>query len=161
MKKLFLSVLILAALFAVALCGSSCKVKYQGEFYTLQQAYDNNWLTQDDLKSIAYYHNGGIKYNEEIMGEDFQPQPKTPEVLGKAIERSVKQTYIDSFLTDRNAKISEVYIDEYCGCYNGCYPLMMSDNYSGTTGAESRQTVGGVIFHYNSGNKIKVWKQTN
>ena len=132
-----------------------------GEFYTLQQAYNNHWLTQEDLKSIAYYHNGGIVFNEEVMGEDYQPQPKTPEVLDKITEHSIKQTYIDSILTDKNAIISGVNIDNYYGSYNGCFPLMMSDSYSGTTGEESWQTVGDVKFYFNSGNKIIIWRADN
>ena len=83
MKKLLLSVLTLIALFAVLICGCSDESLYQGQFYTLQQAYENHWLTQEDLKSIAYYHNVGIAGNEEVMGENYQPQPKTPEILDK------------------------------------------------------------------------------
>ena len=129
-----------------------------GEFYTLQQAYDEGWLTQEDLKDIAWYHNGGNTFNEQIMGGDFQPRPKSPEALDKMTDRSIKQTYIKSFLSKENAGTGGVHIDGYYGSYNGCYPLMMSDNYSGTTGAIVMRTVGGVTFYYNSGNEIKIWK---
>ena len=33
--------------------------KYKGHFYELQEAYDLGFLTEDDIKSIAYYHETG------------------------------------------------------------------------------------------------------
>ncbi|MDE6075037.1 MAG: hypothetical protein K2G26_01215, partial [Clostridia bacterium] len=52
-----------------------------GEFYTLQEAYDNGYLTLEDLLSIAYYHNGGITGNEELISLDFTPKQKNPECI--------------------------------------------------------------------------------
>ena len=158
MKKLFLGSIV-TVLFAVLLCSCDYASLYQGEFYILQQAYDAGWLTQEDLKSIAYYHNGGINGNEEIMGEDYQPQPKTPEVLDKLTGRSIKQSYIDNFLTDKNAKISGINIEDYYGSYDNYITLMISDIYSGTTGDISWQTIDGVKFYYNSGNQVKIWRK--
>ncbi len=158
MKKLFLGSIV-AVLLAVFLCSCDDASLYQGEFYILQQAYDAGWLTQEDLKSIAYYHNGGINGNEEIMGEDYQPQPKTPEVLDKFTERSIKQSYIDNFLTDKNAKISGINIEDYYGGYDNYITIMISDTYSGTTGDINWQTIDGVKFYYNSGNQIKIWRK--
>ena len=41
-----------------------------GELYTLQEAYDNGYISRQDLLSIAYYNNSGIpKENEGQWGE--------------------------------------------------------------------------------------------
>ena len=48
----------------------------EGTFYTLQKAYDEGYLTKEEIMSIAYYHNGGRVYNEEIMSEEYTPIPK-------------------------------------------------------------------------------------
>ena len=66
--------------------------KLQGRFYTLKEAYNGGLISKADLMSIAYYHNGGRQYNEEIMGEDFVPAPKTPEKLSPATENAIKLT---------------------------------------------------------------------
>ena len=97
-----------------------------GEFYTLQEAYDNGWLTQEDLLSIAYHYNHGREDNEELMGEDYVPQPKTPETLSKQTEKSIKQTELDKYNNGREpgseyyGTLDQVYILGYYGTYNGC-----------------------------------------
>ena len=60
MKKLLAILLTLTTLGCLGL--SSCKKRQAiGKFYTLQEAFDQGFLTENDLKSIAYYNNGGRK----------------------------------------------------------------------------------------------------
>ncbi len=199
MKKLILSLMAVAVIFAVALCGcnsegSALKKRLdaleesnslleervdelerendllwdmmsemglkEGEFYTLQQAYDNSWLTQEDLKSIAYYHNGGREGNEEIMGEDYQPQPKTPEVIDKMTELSIKQTYCDNLRKQDNAKPSGVTIERYYGAYNGCYAVVLSSIYIGSYEniINEWKKIGGVNINYYDYLSFRIWK---
>ena len=73
--------------------------------------------------------------------------------------RIIKQSYIDNFLTDKNAKISGINIEDYYGSYDNYITLMISDIYSGTTGDISWQTIDGVKFYYNSGNQVKIWRK--
>ena len=60
------------AIAAVLLCGgiAGCAPQTYGTFYTLEEAYEAGILTHDELMSIAYYHNGGTRGNEAIMGEE-------------------------------------------------------------------------------------------
>ncbi len=131
-----------------------------GEFYTLQQAYDAGWLTQEDLKSIAYYHNGGREGNEEIMGEDYQPQPKTPEVIDKMTELSIKQTYCENLRKQDNAKPSGVTIERYYGAYNGCYAVVLSSIYIGSYEniINEWKKIGGVNIHYTDHFFMTMWR---
>ena len=61
------------AIAAVLLCGgiAGCAPQTYGTFYTLEEAYEAGILTHDELMSIAYYHNGGTRGNEAIMGEEL------------------------------------------------------------------------------------------
>lgn len=34
-------------------CGST-----EGNFFTLSEAYDNGWLTKENLQNISFYHSG-------------------------------------------------------------------------------------------------------
>ncbi len=198
MKKLILSLMAVAVIFAVALCGCNAGADLQkrvdaleesnsrleemvdelerendllwdmmsemglkeGEFYTLQEAYDAGWLTQEDLKSIAYYHNGGREGNEEIMGEDYQPQLKTPEVIDKMTELSIKQTYCDNLRKQDNAKPSGVTIERYYGAYNGCYAVVLDSIYVVYPAdvINEWEIIGGVNINYYDYLSFRIWK---
>ena len=122
MKKLIVLFLLLTTFFSVSACGkekaktsssefssestssessfvqssenSSSVVEKKGTFYTLQEAYDNGWLNQEQLLSIAYYHQG-TEGNEELMGENYTPIPKTPDMLSEELELEIKQKYYE------------------------------------------------------------------
>ena len=87
-----------------------------GTFYSLQSAYDNGLLTKDDLLSIAYYNNFSNWGNEEIMPEDFDPQPKNPEVLSETLDLKIRQACGKN--TQNTA--DDYYIYGYFGVYNNC-----------------------------------------
>ena len=46
----------------------------KGNFYSLREAYDNGWLTQEDLQSLAYYYNGGS--DDESLHQSLNPEFK-------------------------------------------------------------------------------------
>ncbi|MCL2798070.1 MAG: hypothetical protein FWD58_08475 [Firmicutes bacterium] len=108
-----------------------CKPEYvpKGAFYTLQEAFDNGWLTQNEIRSIAYYHNSryldddGIElvYVESAERSDlfwidchnldgswsgwamcatnYAPIPKKPEVLSEETEKAIKKDRLDFYLS--------------------------------------------------------------
>ena len=132
-----------------------------GAFYTVKEASENGWLMQDDIMSIAYYHNGGRVYNEEIMSESYEPTPKTPSVLSITTELKIKITATEIFNEEHNRNYAEAdgfTITEYCGTYGDCVAVMMEDKYSGTTGAVWTDTITGINIFYNSGREIKIWR---
>ena len=134
-----------------------------GSFYTLQEAYDNGWLTQDDIMSIAYYHNGGRAYNEEIMSETYQPAPKMPEVLSEETELKIKITVAEGYrqkYKEKDATPEEITIKEYYGTYGDCVAIMAYDIHTDTTGAERMDSPAGVNIYYNNGRTIQIWRET-
>ena len=70
----------------------------EGTFYTLQKAYDEGYLTKEEIMSIAYYHNGGRVYNEEIMSEEYTPIPKNMSItVNITTKQKLQQMVLQSF----------------------------------------------------------------
>ena len=156
-----LGILMAALLLCCGIAG--CAPQASGTFYSLEEAYEEGFLKRDDLMSIAYYHNGGREYNENIMVEEYTPQPKEPQELTEEISLKIRETaaYVyrnDKYINAPKAVADDFKIIEYCGTYNDCVAIMMTDIYTGYTGALITDVIGEVSFFYNSGNKIKVWK---
>ncbi|MDE6850183.1 MAG: hypothetical protein K2J54_02530, partial [Clostridia bacterium] len=122
-----------------------------GTFYTLQQAYDNGYLTQADLESIAYYHNGEKPYPENIS-----------EDTAKSIKRDwAKNLTDDETNPTEDVTEDEVTIRKYYGTYNGCVAVTVE-----RTGAMHPAVynpvvveIGTVVFNYGYYSpRITVWK---
>ena len=161
MKKL-LAILFAALLLVAGVLGmAGCGPKTYGTFYTLQEAYDNGYLTREDLMSIAYYKNGGRRYNESIMPENYAPIPKDPEELSESTSLRIRSTAAADWnaeYPDDDATAEDFWIDYYYGTYGNCVAVMMRDNLSGTTGVVWIGIVADVSFSYNSGKEIRVWR---
>ena len=161
MKKL-LAILFAALLLVAGVLGmAGCGPKTYGTFYTLQEAYDNGYLTREDLMSIAYYQNGGRRYNESIMPEDYAPIPKDPEEPSESTSLRIRSTAAADWnaeYPDDDATAEDFWIDYYYGTYGNCVAVMMRDNLSGTTGVVWIGIVADVSFSYNSGKEIRVWR---
>lgn len=152
---LFLSATIIGGL-------AGCKEKLPtGSFYTLQEAYEKGWLTKEDLMNIAYYHNGGCKYNEGIMSKIYEPVPKIPAKLSEDTERKIKSTAAKEYrevyhITD--AVEDGFTIVSYYGTYNTCVAVMLRNAYSGEAGSIWTDLIAGVNFYYSGGKTIKIWR---
>ncbi|MBD5584055.1 MAG: hypothetical protein HDQ88_03160 [Clostridia bacterium] len=131
----------------------------QGEFYTLPEAYENGWLTKEDLMSIAYYHNGGTGGNEEVMGENYQPIPKTPQDLSDGVKLAIRVNYCNRYKNIPNTpsinNLADIGISEYCGQYNGSVAVVIGSPIAFT--AITNETVDGVTFYFTYVNRIIIW----
>ena len=126
-----------------------------GEFYTLQQAYDNGWLSKGDLRNIAYHKTG------DGQRKGFTPTPKAPETLSAETELAIKEDRANRLREQgtENAVADGVYITNYFGSYDGLVAIFVYDAYSGYACAIVNKTVGGVKFKYYDSNQILVWAQ--
>lgn len=153
------------AIAAALLCGvAGCAPQASGTFYTLEEAYEAGFLTRDDLMSIAYYHNGGREHNESIMDEEYAPKPRVPQELSEEMSSKIRNTAAydyrnDEFMNAPEAVADDFQIIEYCGTYNDCVAIMMTDNYTGYTGALRTDVIAEISFSYNDGNEIKIWRE--
>ncbi|MCM1306401.1 MAG: hypothetical protein NC037_02550 [Bacteroides sp.] len=125
-----------------------------GEFYTLQQAYDNGWLSKGDLRNIAYYWSGGGQR------KGFKPTPKNPETLSPETELAIKEDRAENLHESgtEEAVADGVKITNYFGTYDGLVAVFVYDNYSGYSTALTQKQIGGVSFKYYDSNQILVWK---
>ena len=134
-----------------------------GVFYSLESAYEEGWLTQEDLLSIAYY-NQGRNYNEEKMTEDYQPIPKYPEILSAETEWKIKETRA---IYHRNhtqnprpeASAEEVEIIRYYGTYHGMTVVKLTEKGYAYLQRIEFGGAGGVTIYYPNSNRITVWKE--
>ena len=151
-------ILVIVIVFGIVCCNVG-----MGKLYTLQEAYDNGWLSQTDIMSIAYYYHGGRRHNEEIISEDYEPIPKTPEVLSKRTESKIKRAAAKEYREKydiENAAADGFTITEYYGTYSGCIAVITDDIYSGYAGVVWTETVAGIKITYYSGYPIKIWRKT-
>jgi len=182
MKKLFSLGVILAMALSLF---SACEPESKGAFYSLQQAYDNGWLTQEDLRSIAYYHHDGLNYSLEDLykadaitreaieknmyyqnenGEtiEFVPSPKNPEILDAETEKQLKQTRANGLREEgRKIKAKDVSIIEYYGIYNSCVAAMLAEKGSEYLYSGNWRVIADITFVYGTSNQIKIWKENN
>jgi hypothetical protein len=127
--------------FRAAPTASRIVVWKEGKFYYLREAYAQRWLTQEDIKTIAYYHEqnfyiyypGEAIYNPYLGWYLYDPYGRTyPGTYGyfPAIFESqgLKQDYLSYIYGDyktNKTTINDVYVKEYYDTYNGYDIIMM------------------------------------
>ena len=126
-----------------------------GEFYTLQEAFDNGWLSRYQLKSIAYHH-AQVHSDPKLYG-NFKPIAINPQNLPKNIENRIKQNYLTAFLNEvPSASIEGIEISSYYGIYDNCIIVEMIDKYYvSDLQIDEKIEIGGVAF-YNYGHTVRV-----
>ena len=162
MKKL-LAMLLATLLLGVGALGlAGCGPKTYGTFYTLQEAYDNGYLTREDLLNIAY-HNGDRERNESAL-QNFEPTPigELSEEISLKIREYVAESYRNKgYNPDVTAE--HVSITNYLGCYNGYYVFRYLDNLTDRPAVDRDpeayvQEVAGIKFCYYKTSMIFLWK---
>lgn len=156
-----------AAILVIALgCFVGCDPTPSGTFYTLQEAYEGGLLTREELMSIAYYHNGGRQYNEEIMGEEYTPIPKEPAELSEETSLQIRNTAaweLRHAETDAlpNATTDGFQVQNYYGSYRGAVAVIITCSYYNYPAVELdiSYEIGGVVVHYWTYERIHVWIQ--
>ncbi len=154
------AVILLVGAAALVGCGGT-EPEEKGVLLSLGGAYESGWLTQEEVLSIAYYHNGGRKGNEEIMTENYAPMPKTPAELDAETEMGIKRTAAQEynkagFVT--HAVPDGFYISAYYGTYDDCVAMVVMSSYLQYEDAIRTETVANVKFFYTYGYEIIVWK---
>ena len=112
-----------------------------GQFFSLQEAYNNKSLTIDDIKKIA-------ACNFEV------------EELESKIQYAIKKLYLESLKDSDypNKKIEDISILHYYGQYGNCYVVQIIDAYADFPAVELECVVAGIVVKY-SGPPIIVWER--
>lgn len=117
-------------------------------FYQLQEAYDNGFLTEEDIGQIADRNN----WLTEGMDSEVEAQIKKAAAdFHNAREQFYYGDDADSYSEDNFRIIL------YCGTY-GDYVAFMIEGGWGYTQASWSESVAGYEFEYNNGNQIVVYK---
>ena len=125
-----------------------------GEFYTLQEAFDNGWLSRGDLRNIAYHRTG------DGQRKGFKPTPKNPEVLSAETELAIKEAHAANLRESGTleAVTDGVTIIAYYGIYNEMIAVLIDAIYYAHPSVECFETVGNIKFEYDNPNFIRLWK---
>lgn len=169
MKKL-LTILLSIALMAISVlsftgCGpngdnNGSESYTSGTFYSVTQAYENEYLTLEQVKSIAYYYNGGTKYNEDIMGEDYAPLPKTPKELSAEAKTNIIESFYNSSRWDQYENFfskDDIGCGLYLGTYGGAIVVRIVVDGEGVDDSVFEEEIDGVIIFYTNGSRLSVW----
>lgn len=124
------------------------------EFCTLQTAYTQGLLSDNDIKNISYYQRENYLTN---WSQNYIPATKIPEVLSDETEMKIRQTIFEIEKERRpDATIDEItiYAEGYYGIYNDCVVLI------GGGWLDSRENIviGDVLF-INTPYALQVWME--
>lgn len=143
---------IAVVLLGVLVFCAACTSQPLGTFYSLDEAYENGLLTQDDLQEIADLHNVNVQCAEKLDGE-------IAEFIKKAAAWKLKN---DEKSPIDEAKAEDFTILKYYGVYHqDCYVVVLDEPYFEFPAVEVDEwkEIGGVQFHITSFYEIEVWKK--
>lgn len=130
MKKILSLFLCFITLFFCAGCGKK-EEKYAD--YSLKEAYEQGFLTDDDLMHISYFLYGEVKRIDEqgnAQTVEFTPSRELSALSKKqetAMKKSYRSNHLDDFVIDlgngttKNYGIEIIELGNFLGNYNGYY----------------------------------------
>jgi len=138
-----IALLMLFSLVGLTACTND-EEELMGTFYSLQEAYDEGFLTIEDLQNIAFYH------NDDSM-------PVYPETLDADIAEAIKQDFVHNENCKNKGHDIEI---TYYGTYNDSVAVLVCCQLDYDMELYD-ETIEGIFFHYGSPNKIQVWVSNN
>lgn len=130
---------------------NSVTAQTEGELYSLEEAYEIGFLSQRDLKKIAYFHNAD---NEATF----------PVGLSEAAEGAIKNTYAEKYRNDEHFNSEEITAEVfsvrsfYGYYYKSCIVTVDSTLWNYTTDVvDEWKEIGGVNFHFTDHGGLSVW----
>lgn len=133
-----------------------------GKIFSLEEAYEKGFLSVNDLKSIAYYQNGGRKGNEDVLDVDYVPNLK--DTLNAKTAKLIKETVAFDYrnldkMPILEAKAEDITIVNYYGTYSFYAAVMLTDCFSMYSDTETTMTIANIRFYFNNSNNISIWKK--
>lgn len=117
MKKAVSYLFTLMTIFCFAFAFGGCsneEIEVRGKYYTLEEAYENGWLSTEDLKSIAC-----VYYDYWLIGEEnpYKGMFISTEKLDKKTENELKQAYLNQIAKYPEGELDDVEINKCYGIY--------------------------------------------
>lgn len=152
-----LAVFVVAILTAICFAGCTDTddgIKVRGKFYILEVAYENGWLGEDDLKSIACSYND-FQEKENPYSGMYEPPA---EELSKDVENELKQAYLNQIAKYPEGLLENVRINYYYGTYNGNIVIRIYSDYLCIEPIEMEEYyIGNVVFKGNPNVETRVY----
>lgn len=118
-------------------------ITVRGVVYGVSRAYEEGWLDEDDLKSIACFCYDREGKENPYSGMYVQPEEK----LSKEMRAEIKQAYLNVVEKQPKGDLEYVDIYKYFGTYNGYIVVGMEGN-SCKIGYVPVTEIGGVTNDY-------------
>ena len=98
-----------------------CGCKPKGEFLWLHEAYEQQWISKEDLKNIAFNYNSKHYKGNVDYGSDFSPSGEPTGELSDRVKKITKQAFCRKNKISVNLYSEVTVSSEYYGFFNGCY----------------------------------------
>ena len=120
-----------------------------GTLYTPEYAFEQGFVTAEDIRSMAYYYHGGREYSAEdgYIDTDYIPIRKDPENIDEATVEKIRETTAE-------------YCADYCGTYNGyiAVRIQLSLPQIAVVPNDVPIEVDGVTIDQNPNSPLMLWK---
>ena len=119
-KKIF--VIAMAFLMGFSLFGG-CKNggDFCGDFLWLDQAYEQGWISRDDLRNISFNYNTKNYTGVVDYGADFSPTWTPLEPLSDKTKSAIKEAYCRKHEIPKYLYVEIAVLSEYYGVFSDCY----------------------------------------
>ena len=126
-----------------------CGCKQNGEFVWLHEAYEQQWISKEDLKNIAFNYNSKHYKWSVDYGSDFSPSGVPSGELSDGVRKSTKQAFCRKNKISINLYSEVTISSEYYGFFNGCYIVDLSTSciVGGDPVIFEEYELGGVKFY--------------
>lgn len=118
----------------------------EGQFYDLQQAYEEGWLTDVMLQQIAQIH---------AQFQDVLFPTLDEDVLSGDVAARMKAAFLRQYVKEDGWSEKDLTVISY-GEYDGAYVAFISGIFDYTQALTSEK-VGNLTFHYHTGQKLLVF----
>ena len=139
--------------------GTNGGKEIEAGFYTVTEAYGLGLLTREHVMSIAYYHNGGTRCNEDIMGTNYVPLPKTPYTPSKKMDAAIKESFYNSDYCGsyRESRTKEDVCYGYFGTYGNVVAVKIGVSGENVLNKVFEENVDEIIIYSTIQKRVLIW----
>ena len=153
MKKVF-ALLVTSLIALCALCGCGGTEYPSGSFYTMEEAYENGWITKEDIMEACYRRFG---YVVEVTDEDIDAtgvevdytSPYPDPVLDEQTEKAIIHAYYVKYNGQKYGHSeSEDYSLTFYGEFHDSYVLLVKVAGTAFPSVIVRKSLAGIGWSY-------------
>ena len=166
MKRTLIFLIIFSIAIGVCACNPKAAKEVAGsetgsELTSARDAESDEMSAETSMSKNSSGTGTGLEQSSSQSSSQYVPSPKNPEKLSAEQENKIRRDWLSHCYGTQSDypdayNIDDVSIERYYGSYNGCIAVMIFGD-GGYPDAMWDMDVAGIIFHYNSGNRIRIW----